>query len=291
MQRNKFILVLLVVFLATFVAASFPGIPHQFYGKVIINGNSHTSGVISAEINGEEVAIGEFEDGEYGYDPLFLIEDPENNFDGKLITFYINGVVAKTYTFKNGAVTKLGICITLSSFCGNDILEPGEECDDGNVVSGDGCSSICLIESPQEPVCGNGVKEGSEECDDGNNINGDGCSSTCKIEEDEECEKCCCDNDNKKEELVFSCEPNWECSGWSECLDGIMMRKCKDTNNCGFSYNKPSEITGCQEALSTPVFLDSQGKTNEVPLAVWILFVVFAILIIVAIVIILVNTL
>jgi len=36
-------------------------------------------------------------------------------------------------------------------------------------------------------VCGNGIHEPPyEECDDGNTISGDGCSSDCKIEEDEE---------------------------------------------------------------------------------------------------------
>lgn len=30
-------------------------------------------------------------------------------------------------------------------------------------------------------ACGDGKKEGSEECDDGNLINQDGCSSICKI--------------------------------------------------------------------------------------------------------------
>jgi cysteine-rich repeat protein len=32
------------------------------------------------------------------------------------------------------------------------------------------------------PVCGNGIVEGFEECDDGNTMGGDGCSSTCTIE-------------------------------------------------------------------------------------------------------------
>src|SRR5580765_6625819 len=32
------------------------------------------------------------------------------------------------------------------SICGNGALEPGEECDDGNVVSRDGCSRSCQIE-------------------------------------------------------------------------------------------------------------------------------------------------
>jgi len=32
--------------------------------------------------------------------------------------------------------------------CGNGMQEPGEECDDGNTVSGDGCSSTCRLEIP-----------------------------------------------------------------------------------------------------------------------------------------------
>jgi len=67
------------------------------------------------------------------------------------------------------------------SICGNGLLETHEECDDGNLINGDGCSSECLIE--EEAVCGNGILEPGEECDDGNLINGDGCSSLCTIEE------------------------------------------------------------------------------------------------------------
>jgi len=35
--------------------------------------------------------------------------------------------------------------------CGDGILNPGEECDDGNNVNGDGCSEVCLIEKPTVP--------------------------------------------------------------------------------------------------------------------------------------------
>ena len=37
--------------------------------------------------------------------------------------------------------------------CGNDVLEEGEQCDDGNLINGDGCSSECLIESPEGRTC------------------------------------------------------------------------------------------------------------------------------------------
>ncbi|MBU1029375.1 hypothetical protein KKE28_04180 [Patescibacteria group bacterium] len=36
--------------------------------------------------------------------------------------------------------------------CGNNIVEPGELCDDGNVLSGDGCSSTCRIEGSPPPT-------------------------------------------------------------------------------------------------------------------------------------------
>jgi cysteine-rich repeat protein len=40
---------------------------------------------------------------------------------------------------------KAGIC-TKIQLCGNGRLENGEECDDGNSVNGDGCSSVCWDE-------------------------------------------------------------------------------------------------------------------------------------------------
>ena len=55
-----------------------------------------------------------------------------------------------------------------------------EECDDGNLVDGDGCSSRCTIEG-NPAACGDGNRGPDEECDDGNVVDGDGCSSRCTI--------------------------------------------------------------------------------------------------------------
>lgn len=65
--------------------------------------------------------------------------------------------------------------------CGNHIIETGEQCDDGNILDGDGCDSLCSFETISS-VCGNNVVEAGEQCDDGNLESNDGCSSTCQAE-------------------------------------------------------------------------------------------------------------
>lgn len=61
--------------------------------------------------------------------------------------------------------------------CGDGDKEEPEECDDGNLQSGDGCSSTCSIE-----LCGNLSIDLNEQCDDGNLQSNDGCNRYCQIE-------------------------------------------------------------------------------------------------------------
>lgn len=66
--------------------------------------------------------------------------------------------------------------------CGDGVADGGEECDDGNVTSCDGCSRQCRNEPGL--VCGDGVTNAAcgETCDDGNDVVGDGCGPTCALE-------------------------------------------------------------------------------------------------------------
>ena len=59
--------------------------------------------------------------------------------------------------------------------CGNGVVSAGETCDDGNLVDGDGCDSDCTS------GCGNGIATAGETCDDGNASNGDGCEADCSL--------------------------------------------------------------------------------------------------------------
>lgn len=67
--------------------------------------------------------------------------------------------------------------------CGDAILDATETCDDGNLVSGDGCAPDCK----SNEQCGNGIVDVvlGEECDSGpRGLSGDGCSSRCRRESD-----------------------------------------------------------------------------------------------------------
>ncbi|CDW76006.1 UNKNOWN [Stylonychia lemnae] len=98
------------------------------------------------------------------------------------------------YTCSGGS---FAIKDTCTEICGDSRLmkKTATSCDDGNIVSGDGCSLTCLIEtgfqcaggSPYtkdtcSEICGDGKNFGKYSCDDGNTVDGDGCHSDCSIE-------------------------------------------------------------------------------------------------------------
>lgn len=41
------------------------------------------------------------------------------------------------------------------------------------------------------------------------------------------------------------CVENWTCTAWSACSEGLQNRVCTDSNNCGTTLAKPSEINIC----------------------------------------------
>lgn len=53
-----------------------------------------------------------------------------------------------------GADGTLGECYCYEPGCGNGQVDDGEECDDGNTASGDGCDAMCVVE-PGGPGGGN----------------------------------------------------------------------------------------------------------------------------------------
>ncbi len=123
-------------------------------------------------------------------------------------------------------------CLNISyTGCGDGMYSAAnaEQCDDGNLVSGDGCSSTCQIENLYQCtavagqlsvctpiVCGNGIINPGEQCDDGNLINNDGCTN-CIID------------------LGYICPtPNATCV--NACGDGLITSQTRVNATTGASY-------------------------------------------------------
>ncbi|MBI1970492.1 DUF4215 domain-containing protein [Candidatus Woesearchaeota archaeon] len=134
--------------------------------------------------------------------------------------------------------------------CGDGILESGEQCDDRNIVSGDGCSSSCsIIESgwtcsagnPCTPICGDAIVVSYERCDDGNTNSNDGCAGNClNIEHGWRCQR------------GTSCTPVCGDSiirGTETCDDGGVVR--------GDGCSPLCQIEGCGDG-----FYDPNGTNN-----------------------------
>ncbi|MCP3097451.1 DUF4215 domain-containing protein [Myxococcus sp. K15C18031901] len=169
--------------------------------------------------------------------------------------------------------------VVIPKTCGNGVADPGEACDDGNQISGDGCTAACdavetgwACELPGQACvrvagCGNGRVEAGEECDDRNASNGDGCNSECKVEAgwncpaaggrchaaqcgdglkvgDEECED---GNTNSGDGCSSTCrlEEGWKCPtvgqacSQTTCGDGIV----EGTEQCDDKNNDMGD--GC----------------------------------------------
>jgi cysteine-rich repeat protein len=92
----------------------------------------------------------------------------------------------------NTVINTYFLHLKFNSVCGDTTIAGTEQCDDGNLVNGDGCEANCTL----TPVCGDGqtnvageqcgdgITQGplGETCDDGNFADGDGCRADCSLE-------------------------------------------------------------------------------------------------------------
>lgn len=116
--------------------------------------------------------------------------------------------------------------------CGDGVIHPGEECDDGNNIRTDGCNERCQ----RTPInlCGNGKIDGKEECDDGNINNDDDCRNDChkapaagcgngKVEEGEEC-------DDGRQQENDGCGPTCRLEVCGDGFITAIREQCDDGN-------------------------------------------------------------
>jgi cysteine-rich repeat protein len=148
---------------------------------------------------------------------------------GGVVIWNPNGSFKKVYGTAN---TTDPIAVALiratAPFCGNEIPEAGEGCDDGNALACDGCSPECVVEFG----CGDGSACGAEECDDGNAGVCDGCSPACVLERCGDGVLCAalgeaCDDANT--DACDGCSPS---CGFEACGNGTLdcQEQCDDAN-------------------------------------------------------------
>ena len=129
--------------------------------------------------------------------------------------------------------------VCISNLCGNGIVDPGETCDDGNIVDGDGCAADCK----SMERCGDGVLNvaAGEVCDDGNTVSGDGCSADCKSNEtcgngilDPAVGEVCDDGNTKDGKCAdgTGCNTSADCTSGACTPDGC-SKNCKSKEVCG----------------------------------------------------------
>ena len=169
--------------------------------------------------------------------------------------------------------------------CGDGKRDIKEDCDDGNVQDGDGCSASCLYEQSSLGLCGDGVPEAEEECDqgifnsnsqpnacrnncriaycgdgvrdtgeqcdDGNTILGDGCTSTCVISQ--------CSNGLL--ELGEECDDGKQNS---DTLPNHCSTRCL-MPHCGDGLVDPAFGELCDDGLLNTDYIPDRCRQNCIP--------------------------
>ena len=111
-------------------------------------------------------------------------------------------------------------------FCGDGVIQKGEECDDGNNRDYDGCSNICKREQYE---CGNGIVESGngEQCDNGA-LNGTPeslCDAQCRLKRPPQCGDGVLDRSTEECDLGAGFNRNGQDS---ECLENCLLPYCGD---------------------------------------------------------------
>jgi len=184
------------------------------------------------------------------------------------------------------------VCQSAPELCGNGFLEENENCDDYNLIDGDGCSSICEFEL----TCGDGIiqmpngNNFNETCDS-NNLNDETCSSlgypdrtlscnsnctynitdcgavpcvdTSDCNDGSDCTSEICSAGLCEFTLIEPCviEPNCTdaSAGMTLCLDGSCSYQCNETDE---DVNTTCNFNGTCDATESCACVDCDGDKN-----------------------------
>ncbi|MCY1001153.1 DUF4215 domain-containing protein [Myxococcus sp. MISCRS1] len=153
--------------------------------------------------------------------------------------------------------------------CGDGVVSPREECDDGDTSSGDGCSATCGIEpgygcsgqpSSCAATCGNGLLNSGEQCDDGNLTPNDGCNASCRVESGYACP-------TPGQACVATCgngavDPGELCDDGNNMSGDGCSNACRVENGYECSGAPSNCAPTCGNGVLNPGELCDDGNTN-----------------------------
>jgi len=127
-RRINAVMLVVLIAVSTTIVFAVPGMPHQFYGDVTIDGLPAPDGawvdiVIETADGGEFYYSTSTSEGRYGYDPLFKVpaDDPdtteiEGGVNGDIVYFYVDLIYATSYVFENGGTNELDLDVSTSVY-------------------------------------------------------------------------------------------------------------------------------------------------------------------------------
>lgn len=59
-----------------------------------------------------------------------------------------------------------------------------------------------------------------------------------------------------------TCTPNWSCGSWSTCSNGLQLRSCYDSSNCGVATNEPPQSQSCTATTASVTWTNPASYTT-----------------------------
>lgn len=169
--------------LVSYVFAA-PGVPHQFFGTVSINGAPASDGTaVSAKIGGATVSTTTTSGGKYGYSPnIFYVEDPNSNRAGNVIQFFVNGVDSGAIAYYvNGKSTELNLAVIIATPPpSNPSSGGGGGSGGGNALVTQAANTAVTNNAPQVNSSSNGLCTEHWTCESWSKCDGSLQKRTCK---------------------------------------------------------------------------------------------------------------
>lgn len=136
--------------------------------------------------------------------------------------------------------------------CGDAVVQTGENCQN--------CATDVIASGGSCQTCGNGAVEGTEECDDGNVVDGDGCSAACEEEEDTRtaCDLCLSANPDTGGYNDGQCNVDPLCAAVRDCIaDTACYIPTAGSQEClcGMSVSNPgakADVAECGNPTFAP---------------------------------------